>query len=369
MIVGAILLWLFAISGFGGGLDRAAPDLASLFAAGAMWVIGYVCARSRGTLDIAWSALILSSFGYCVLLFFSQATAVLSGVGQTSIADAFRSPAEAALMFGLLAVIGWARVLHIVKQMDAEALVRSAMIDRLLRDGLGGLLLMAFSLTCLAATGSLVGVMLAAAVLVGHAWWDTRSILKRQHRGVLMRIASLLAPVVALGLAGSGVYLAWLSDESIAAGVGLTDTLPHVQRFTAYSEAWLERPITGYGLGSIDAVGDNATTLWNAKAMLAPGGAQNVFLHWLVETGAIGCAAILVVLAAMHVRIFLALGRRSIPRTFLRLSIAAGSLLLLHGVSDSSLDIPSIAWLYALLLGAACGIATTRRSERSGAIG
>jgi hypothetical protein len=30
-------------------------------------------------------------------------------------------------------------------------------------------------------------------------------------------------------------------------------------------------------------------------------------------------------------------------------------------MTDSSLDLPSAVWLYALLLGAACGVATGRR--------
>jgi O-antigen ligase len=369
MLVGMLLVWTYSLSGLGGLPDRAAPELASLFAAGAIWSVGYVCARNRGALDVTWTALILSSVGYCILIFSSQANAVLSSAGQVTIADGFRTPAEAALMFGLLAVIGWSRVLHVIKQMDSKALARSAMIDHLLRNGLGGILLMAFSLTCLAAVGSLVGAIFVAATLIGHAWWDMRAILEREHRSILMRIVARLAPLTALGLAVWGIYLAWFHDESITAGVGLSETPPHVQRFMAYFDAWLLRPVEGYGVGAVESVGNSSTTLWNAKAMLAPGGAQNVFLHWLVETGAIGASAITLVLAAIHLKIFAAIGSRGMPRTFLRLAVSAGVLLLLHGVSDSSLDIPSIAWLYALLLGAACGIATSGRSERFGAVG
>lgn len=369
MMVGMVLVWTFALAGFVGQPDKAAPELASLFAAGAMWSVGYVCARSRGALDLTWTALILSSFGYSILVFSSQASAVLSSTGRVTIADAFRTPDEAALMFGLLAVIGWSRILHVLKQMDAQALARSAMVDHLLRHGLGGILLMAFSLTCLAAVGSPVGATFVSATMIGYAWWDLRSILERDHRGILMRIVARLAPLIALGLAGWGVYLAWFHDETIAAGVGLSDTPAHVQRFMAYFDAWRERPLQGYGFGSIESVGNSVTTLSNAKAMLVPGGAQNVFLHWLVEAGAIGVAVIVLILGAIHFRIFTALGAKGMPRTFLRLAVAAGFLLFLHGVSDSSLDIPSIAWLYALLLGAACGVATSRRSERFGAIG
>lgn len=369
MIVGMTLVWAFALSGLAGRPDRAAPELAALFAAGAMWSIGYVCARSRGALDVAWATLIVSSFAYCIIIFSSQASAVLTSSGQITIADGFRAPAEAALMFGLLAVIGWSRILHVIKQMDSKALARSAMVDHLLRHGLSGILLMAFSLACLAAVGSLVGAIFVAATLVGHAWWDLRAILERGHRGLLMRIAAQLAPLIALGLACWGVYLAWFHDESVAAGAGLSEMPPHMQRFMAYFDAWLQRPVEGYGLGAVESVGDSATTLWNAKAMLTPGGAQNVLLHWLVEAGAIGASAIILMLGAIYFKIFTAIGSRGMPRTFPRLAVAAGFLLLLHGISDSSLDIPSIAWLYALLLGAACGVASTQRGERFDAIG
>jgi hypothetical protein len=101
--------------------------------------------------------------------------------------------------------------------------------------------------------------------------------------------------------------------------------------------------------------------------MLAPGGAQNVFVHSLVEVGVAGLAALSVFIGAMHVRIAIALNKRPAPRTFMRLAFAVSLLLLLHGVSDSSLDLPGVVWLYALLLGAACGVATAKSSRNSGA--
>jgi hypothetical protein len=63
----------------------------------------------------------------------------------------------------------------------------------------------------------------------------------------------------------------------------------------------------------------------------------------------------------MHGRIIAALRSHRTPRTFLRLAAIASLLMLLHGVTDSSLDLPSAVWLYAFLLGAACGVATGSR--------
>jgi hypothetical protein len=101
-------------------------------------------------------------------------------------------------------------------------------------------------------------------------------------------------------------------------------------------------------------------------AMLAPGDAQNAFIHWLIEAGAPGLGAILLFIGAMHTRIIALPARWRTPRTFRHPAIAAGAFLLLHGVSNSSRDLPSVVWLYALLLGTACGV-TTKPSSRTAA--
>jgi hypothetical protein len=359
------LIWVFALTGWAGNLERAAPDLAVLVAAGAVWTVGYICARRRGALDIAWAGLVWGAFVYCAWMFFSHIAMTMSNQGQGSIADAFTSPTDASLLFGFLALVGSTRVLHVVKQMDAEALARAEMIGRLLSDALGGLLLMGFALTCLVLAGSQVGVLIASAVILLHAWWDMRAISAREHRGLVIKIASRIAPFAAIGLAIWGIGLGWVRDESVAPGVGLGSELPRIQRFTAYIGAFLQQPVFGHGLGSIGVVGAEATTLQNAKAMLAPGGAQNFLAHWLAEAGIAGFMVLVAVLGAMHLKIVTAMAQRGAVRTFLRIAIAASLLLVLHGATDSSLDLPGVTWLYALLLGAACGVATMKSSRRS----
>ncbi|HVY88055.1 MAG TPA: hypothetical protein VG942_04255 [Hyphomonadaceae bacterium] len=358
MLVGALAIGAFGLTGLAGPLDRAGPNLAVLFSAGALWSMGYIAARHRGMLDLVWSGLIWSSAVFCTWMFFLDVAATMSAGGPANISQSFETPGQGALLFSLLAIIGWGRLLHIVKQMDAEALPRSRMVERLLRDGLGSLLLVGLSLSCLALTGSVVGLALAASVLIFHTWWDSLSITMREHRGILVRFAAILAPIAALALAALGVGLAWTHDENVVPGAGVGPVLPHVQRFEAFMQAWMQKPAFGYGIGSIDTVSNQMTTLWNAKAMLAPGHAQNVFVTWLVEAGIVGFVALALCLLAMHARIFSALGSRRVPRTFIRLAVVAGLLLLLHGVSDSSIDLPTVVWIYALLLGSACGLAT-----------
>ncbi len=354
MIVLAASLIAYAAIGLAGDLDRAMPHLAGLFAAGAAGVSGYVAARRRTDIRILLVALVWSSLVFCVWYFFNK-------VSTGAFLDATTAKPES-LMFGMLALLGQARVLHVVKQMDAEALSRSEMIERLLRDGLGGLMLFGFAVTCLLLTGYRTGALLTAAALIFHAWWDMRGILRRDHRSLWLRWLSAATPVIALALAILGGVLAFMADYSAARPLD-TDRPLHVERLSAYFEAWLDSPVLGYGLGSIDSVRDRVMTLWNADALMADGGAQNLFLHWLVEAGLIGTAALLLFIGGMHVRILAGVKDTRAPRTMLRLATSATLLLLLYGMFVSSLDVPSVGWLYAMLLGAACGVAVGDRDK------
>jgi O-antigen ligase len=364
MIIGAGAVWAFAVTGAAGNLDRAVPMLAVLFSAGAVWSIGYVCARKRGALDIVWAGLVWSSLIYCVWIFFLHiGNALAAAQGVTATSAEFDTPTSAAILFGLFALIAAARILHVVKQMDAENLSHSAMIDRLFRNSLGGMLLFGFSLTCLALTGSRVGWLFTTAVLLIQIWWDMRAITQRDHRGVFIRTIAAITPLIAVGFVGWGVALAFLPDEAAVRGAANAEVLPRLQRLHVYFNAWMEKPFFGHGLGSIAMVRDHAMTLANADALSAPGGAQNTLLHWLVEIGVAGTATIVLALGAIHVGILRAFRTVKAPRTFLRLALIASLLFLLHGAVDSSLDLPSLIWLYALLLGAACGVATSRRTS------
>jgi O-antigen ligase len=343
-----VVVLIYGASGMAGSLDYAMPHLAGLFAAGAACVIGYVAARRRTDIRILLVALVWSSLVFCVWYFFNK-------VSTGTILDATTAKPES-LLFGLLALVGQARVLHVVKTMDAEALSRSEMIERLLRDGLGGLMLAGFAVTCLLLTGYRTGALLTAAVLLFHAWWDMRGILRRDHRSIWLRWLSAATPVIALALAALGGVLAFLVDYSAARPLD-TDRLLHVERLSAYFEAWLDNPVLGYGLGSIDSVRDKVMTLWNADALMADGGPQNFLLHQLVETGLIGTLALLVFIGGMHTRILVGVKDIRAPRTMLRLATCSTLLLAVYGLFVSSLDVPSVSWLYAMLLGAACGVA------------
>lgn len=355
MIAGALLIWVLGLTEATGPRDVALPALAVLMGAGAAWTSGYLVARRGRALERAWTALVWTSLVYCGWMFFRHVGAAFVGDPEQGVDQSFGSPTLSAVLFGLFALVGSSRVLHVFKQVETEGLARSQWLERLLADGLGGLLLAGLALTCLVLTGSLPGVLIALGVILLHAWWD---LLAMFRGGAVSNVTLWLGravPFAALVIIVGGAFFAFVRDPS---GV------PHgadarMQRASVYTSAFLEKPALGHGFGSIPQVAAHRTTLANADAMLAPGGAQNVALDWLVQTGLVGTVLLFGALALMLAAIIRAIVTRSAPRTFPRLAVGASVFLALHGLTESSLDLPSITWLYALVMGLACGVAAS----------
>lgn len=349
ILVGAIAMIAYGATGLAGPLHRAMPDLASLFAAGSIWTVGYVAAQRGNDVRIILGGLVWASLAYAIWYFFSR---VAGGAPPPELEIAAAS--EDAILFGIFALVGSCRFFHVIKQLEAESLSRSEMIDRLLRDALGGLLLLGFSITCLLMMAPRASVMFIGAALLLHAWWDTRAIASHSRPGGLTRLMSSFAPLAALALAIGGAALSIMESTSAARAVSM-DRMLYLDRLYAYGGAWLNAPVMGNGLGSVESVGDRIMSIWNADALMAPGGARNALLHMLVESGVFGVVVLGFLLTAMHVNILAGMADRKSPRTVARLALAVGVLLLLNGAFVSSLDTPGIIWLYALLLGAAYG--------------
>lgn len=359
--IAALVLLGLTASGLAGPLYRAGSHVAVLFAAGAMFLIGHIAVQRRATLNAMWATLIWASLVWCGWMFATYVSTT-RGTAAPVLADAFETPANGALVFGLLAIVALGKLLQIVKSADADSSSMAQLFEQLLREGVGAMLLLIVAVTCTVLLGSMTGTILLAAVLIGQAWWDTLGITRRAHYGIWVRIAVVLVPLVALGLAGWGAASGWIRDETIAPGLGVSEVLPNLQRMEAYGAAWMESPFVGHGFGSIPAESAQYQTLDNAKAMLDPGGPQNVFLAWSVELGLLGIALLMVVALATHRQILMAMTARKASRTFPRMALAASALLLLHGLTDSSLNVPAATWLYALLVGAACGLAPSKKA-------
>ncbi len=358
----ALLIWTLA--GWFGPIVTAGPDVAVLLAAMAAWSIGYISARTRTTQRLLWSSLVWSLLLYCVWAFFTQISTSLNAAADPPFTAGLGSTTDAAVLFGFVALIGSARVMHVVKEIDAAALSRAEMIDRLMRDGLGAILLVGFAFTCLSLTGSRIGVLLASSAIVFHSWWDLGEILRRDHRSSWVRVLERLAPVASLAGVALALFLAFFHDESVAPNTPGAAETTHIQRLETYWTAAQQAPLFGHGLDEIDTVADRAADLHSYVALTAPGDARNAALNWLVETGYAGLAFAAFVLLFAHVMIIRVLLQRKAPRSLPRLAIMGSGFLLLHGVADSSLAIPALTWTYALILGCACGVAAVHHRKK-----
>jgi hypothetical protein len=345
-------------------LDRAAPHIAVLVGALGAWTTGYVAGRQRITIELAWTFLVWSALVYCMWAFFDHVGAAFSSDLSASVLRRFESHGSVGLLFGFFALMGSTAVMHVIKRMDAEGLSHSEMIDRLLRDGLGGILLTGFAVTCLLIHGSRVALALCGACMLLQVWWDARSILGRDHRSAWVRMVGRVAPVLVVLIAGGGLALAFLRDETVDRMLAGAADYPRVQRVQAYFDMWLIDPILGQGLGNINAVRDSSMTLDNVLSLQAAGDAQNVLLRWLVETGVVGVVLAGGLLAVMFRHIMSSFSDSRTSRTFARHSVAGGLFLLLHGIAASSLDLPSVVWLFGFVAGAAMGLAASARRKR-----
>lgn len=360
----ALILLLTGVGMFG-PLRASAPDAAVLLAMTSAWTIGYLAARHRTTLDMVWSALVWSMLLYTIWVFFTHIGVSLDAAMGSNLTAGLGAPGEAAILFGFFALVGSARLMHVIKQMDARALSRSEMVDCLLRDGLGGMLLLGFALTCLAMTGSRVGLLFTAAVLIFHSWWDLRAILTRDHRSRWVQVLERLTPVASALAIGLGFFVAFFRDESVVLDAAGAAPNTHAQRLQVYLDAFADKPLTGHGLGQIDPITDQIMTLHSYVALSAYGDARNVVINWLVETGVAGLALAVLMLVAAYFSLVRGFRQRGASRSMSRLAIMAGAYLLLHGLADSSLALPGLNWTFALLLGCAGGVAAMQAVKQA----
>jgi O-antigen ligase len=99
----------------------------------------------------------------------------------------------------------------------------------------------------------------------------------------------------------------------------------------------------------------------NWRALQSLGSMHNVYLQWLEEVGIIGAALMFTTIALIFWHILRGLRVRRRMHTWLRAILCISLLVLLHGMVDYGLQVPSIAMTWTLLLGIGFGLATKRQ--------
>ncbi|MEO0550344.1 MAG: O-antigen ligase family protein [Pseudomonadota bacterium] len=372
-LTGIFALWL--AFGLFGNWYQARTEVMALAAGLAIWSTGRIVGASSIGLQFAKSALVWT------LLFFALVAFVAHLIGQQDASSiihrefkgrlmaGFGSPNTAATLFVIASLIAVSSIGLILKHREFRTQKRSDQITYLVGKGFSGHALLIISFSCLVLTASRAGNAIGLLVLITLVVFDfriaTRS-TKRSKSSLLSRIRSAKAMTLMV-LSGGLAFLIWSGGTLASRSANImNDTGERGELYATYWNIWRDQPWFGHGLGSFNAVNDAAMTMDAAPQMLPVGAAHNVALQWLIQQGLIGTVLMLGIIMALHQPILRALIEPSDrPRNFLRMVIAVSVVLLAHGMVDYALEIPSVMWTWALLLGLGTGFADRNRANKT----
>ncbi len=318
-------------------VDRTATllEIVKLFGLAAVFIAGALhgIRRDRATATLEGLIWLGGAYSAISLLTFLSGAQIALG---DRLSGGFLSPNSGATVFGVLSVLGLALFLRAWRRQPGLGLVQKI-------PGLSApFACLALSLVCLMLTASrmrVVATLLAVAVLLV---WELAS----EKKG---RIPVAIAGVILLALAGAllagGNTLLWTRVGGLDGDVDLRS-----QIFAAHWDAFLASPLFGYGLGSFDPINlqimtsETAGSFWNLRAL------HNVYLQWLEEAGLIGAIPMFALIGFI---VLTALFRSTSGRgrTLQHGLLCANLVILVHGLTDYALQVPSIAAFWAFLLG------------------
>lgn len=357
------LIW-FALGGFG-NWQLAQYEVQALIAGGALLGTGYVIGSRNGTMKVAWRALIWSLALFALVSGYEYLgpDSPTGKYGERLFAG-FGSPNSAATLFAMSLLIGSASLLVRFQDPNYSKRPRGERISYLAQHEFSSFMLITLAAACLLMTMSRAGIALGLLTFIGLVGFE---LFRMTRRGQVQFLKRRRVYFVLVGLAVIALLLAISGEINPQHAEGLLHNVDgRLRTYAIYWDLWMEKPWFGHGLGSFNAVNDSATTLQTADALVQMGAAHNVFLQWLLQQGALGVAAMTIVMAITFYPIIAALAARSSkPRNFLRLTIALTLLVFGHGMVDYALEIPSIMWTYAFILGLAAGYSTQTKLRRS----
>ena len=314
------------------------------------WVIGADDDRARWFLRLFLAATGL----FAVWAFLSQLVdpGVLFGsialpYGGSRLSAAFLSANTAGAYFGVCVLVSTCALTDRLRDRVTGAALISG---RTLQRAAPSLVVLGFSTACLLLTASRGGFIGTGIALTFFLMWEATARRWKLFGLPGLGVVALFAVLLALAAIGGGPMLERLLSVN-------GDVAGRREIGDAHWHAFLAAPWMGYGLGSFDAINRMVTTsqnypeLWNIHA------AHNVYLQWLEEAGALGAGFMFGAIGLTLALTVRGAGRRSRMTTWIRGLVSASMVLLIHGISDFALEIPSIAALLACLLGLGAGLA------------
>ncbi|WP_029415027.1 O-antigen ligase family protein [Brevundimonas bacteroides] len=331
---------LYTWAGIEGGaasIDTGATvvEIVKLLGLAAVFTVGTLHGLQRGRAQATLEAIVWTGGAYAAVSLVTFLAGVQIAEGAR-LSGGLLSANNGATVFGILAVLSlsvflraWSRTegLGVSKRLTKTAVPLSCM---------------ALCTVCLILTASRMGLVATVVALMALLLWETAS--SRKGRVPIWLGAGLLIGVGTV-LTLSGNDLLWIRVGGIDA-----DILLRGQIFAAHWQAFLASPLFGYGLGSFDAIntqimtGETIGSLWSIRAT------HNVYLQWLEEAGLVGALPMFLLIAVVLVfSLARALGGKG--RGLQRGVVCASLVVLVHGLTDYALQVPSIAGFWTFLLG------------------
>ncbi len=333
--------------------------LACLFAAG-LWLT----TRRASSRALAAMALFMTAYAAWAIFDFNHNPSTLFGVAkayhQNRLTASFLSANTAGGLFGACGAMFFVLAM--------ESLFLSRYDFRLERRVMAFAPWAAAAVACFgallltASRGALAATVLVVicAVLVTAAVAAVRSLRQASVRWTSLAVVAAVAVAGAAAapyLAGGKVASRLNSGEDGFGG--RLDLIP------TFFPSIGERLWQGHGLGAFRPVAAAITTPESFASLWDVGAAHNILVQWLLEGGLIGSALMFGAIAVILSILCRKSVRRSGSARVARAVLAFTVVLLLHNLVDYSLQLPSVAALWALLLGLAAGTARGEAFGRS----
>lgn len=198
---------------------------------------------------------------------------------------------------------------------------------------LGMALALTQSRAALAATGA--GLLVLWAGLWGAG-------IMRRRSALLSMGGLILLGLLVLSLGGEGTL-------NRLAEAGIRDDTRDILNRIGWN-AFLNAPLTGYGLGSYPTVLSihRDATLSQPETFLH---AHNLHLEMVLEIGAVATLLLYASVGAVLLTCLAGLRQRRRDQIYPAVTLAVATLLILHGLVDFSLQMPAIAATFAFILG------------------
>lgn len=304
--------------------------LACLF--NAAWIIGASETRRRAL--IWWLLLALGAFA--VLAIVDNVTLRRGG----RLTATLLSPNSAATLMGVGLVFASAFFSQAIQRAGGRLRLERLGLDASLALGVAGVFAVALTMT--ASRAGLFSTVIALAVLL--TWQVLAQGQKVKAMAIVGGAAALL---VVIGVAMRSADLAAARLENLGSDMVARQTI-----FDAHWQAFLGSPWFGFGLGSFPTVNQLITTGETLNVLYDVRATHNLYLQWLEEAGIVGAA----LMAAWALVALWRAAREGLkPGTagaMARATVAAGLLVLLHGLSDFAVQVPALQALFAVGLGA-----------------